>query len=154
MTLMKSLPMTYNRDMQEDKEPLFDTANTLRACLDIYGRMMPAVTVNRGPMAASCETGYLNATDLADYLAVRGMPFREAHSVSGRAVAHALSLGRELQDLSLDELRAFSPLFDQDVHDFLSVKTMVSRRNIHGGTAFDNVRKAVEKAAGELDAPA
>jgi argininosuccinate lyase len=151
ITLMKALPMTYNRDMQEDKEPLFDTVNTLRACLDIYGRMLPEVFVNAEVMAASCGRGFLNATDLADYLAVRGMPFREAHSVSGKAVAHALKSGRELHELTLDELQGFSGLIQGDIFDFLSVNTMVARRITHGGTGFDRVREAVEKAAGEFD---
>ncbi|MFH1154329.1 MAG: argininosuccinate lyase [Pseudomonadota bacterium] len=148
ITLMKSLPLAYNRDMQEDKEPLFDTVKTLKACLDIYAAMMGQITVHRQTMAAACQKGFLNATDLADYLTVRGMPFREAHSVSGKAVAHALKAGKELQDLSLDEFKGFSALIQEDVYHFLSVNSMISRRITHGGTGFDNVRKAVHKAGG------
>jgi len=150
MTLMKSLPLAYNRDMQEDKEPLFDTVNTLKACLDIYSRMIPNITVNRSRMRQASEQGFLNATDLADYLVVRGMPFREAHSVSGKAVAFALENMKELHELTLAELKAFSSLIENDVFDYLTIETMISRRITYGGTGYDNVKNAVKKASREL----
>ncbi|MFO7749320.1 MAG: argininosuccinate lyase [Desulfobacteraceae bacterium] len=150
MTLMKSLPLAYNRDMQEDKEPLFDTVNTLKACLDIYTRMVPGIEVNSQAMRRASKEGFLNATDLADYLAVKGMPFREAHSVSGKAVAFALNAGKELHDLTLDELTQFSGLIEADIYDYLSIEQMISRRVTHGGTGYDSVNKALETAKKDI----
>jgi argininosuccinate lyase len=150
MTLMKSLPMAYNKDMQEDKEPLFDTVDTLQICLDVYTRMFRHIQVHKKTMYAACKTGFLNATDLADYLVAKGMPFRTAHSVAGKAVAFALEKGVELDDLSLDELSAFSDLFEADVYQFITVEKMIERRISYGGTGFDNVKNAVKKAADEL----
>ncbi|MFO7885648.1 MAG: argininosuccinate lyase [Desulfobacteraceae bacterium] len=151
ITLMKSLPLAYNRDMQEDKEPLFDTVNTLKSCLDIYCRMIPGIQVNRETMYAAAQKGFLNATDLADYLVVKGMPFRQAHSVSGKAVAFALNREKELHELDLDDFRQFSTLIDQDIFEFLSIESMISRRITHGSTGYDNVKKAVEKAEKDME---
>lgn len=150
ITLMKSLPLSYNRDMQEDKEPLFDTIKTLRACIDIYTRMIPHVTVHEKTMRAAAEKGFLNATDLADYLVVKGVPFREAHSVSGKAVAFALGKGVELHQLSLDDLRVFSDLIEADIFQFLSTEQMIARRITHGGTGYESVKAAIEKASKSL----
>ncbi|MGD9733427.1 MAG: argininosuccinate lyase [Desulfamplus sp.] len=164
LTLMKSLPLAYNRDMQEDKEPLFDTVNTLKACIDIYAKMLPNIQINRETMLNAAQKGYLNATDLADYLVVKGMPFREAHSVSGKAVAFALNGGssqfcksdknicksKELHELSIEELKSFSDLIEEDIFDFLSIEKMLSRRITHGSTSYENVKKAVEQAAERL----
>ena len=107
LTLMKSLPLAYNRDMQEDKEPLFDAVNTLKACIDIYARMIPRMNVNKDAMERATMTGFLNATDFADYLAEKGMPFREAHGIVGKAVQYALEQKKELHELSLKELKIF-----------------------------------------------
>ncbi|MBU1169501.1 MAG: argininosuccinate lyase [Proteobacteria bacterium] len=151
LTLMKSLPMAYNRDMQEDKPPLFDTVDTLVACLDIYIRMMPNITFNEKKMASATETGFINATDLADYLASRGLPFRDAHSVVGRAVAFALDRKKELHDLSLDELKEFSPLIKDDVFAYLTTQGIIDRRMSYGGTASPCVRDAISAALKELN---
>ncbi|MBF0204204.1 MAG: argininosuccinate lyase [Desulfamplus sp.] len=151
ITIMKSLPLAYNRDMQEDKEPLFDTVNTLKACIDIYTRMIPNIEIQRQTMLNAAQKGYLNATDLADYLVVKGMPFREAHSVSGRAVAFALSDVRELHELTLEELKTFSDLIEEDIFEFLSIDKMISRRVTHGSTSYENVGRAVKKAAKRFD---
>jgi argininosuccinate lyase len=150
MTTMKSLPMAYNKDMQEDKEPLFDTVDTLAVCLEVYTRMFPHIQVRAGNMRAACKQGFLNATDFADYLVNRGMPFRQAHAVAGNAVAAALDTGRELDDLPLGELQEFSDLVSSDIFDFISLDQMIARRVSAGGTAFANVRAAVEKAQKEL----
>ncbi len=151
ITLMKSLPLAYNKDMQEDKEPLFDTVDTLKACIDIYTRMIPNIEVKRENMYNACSRGFLNATELADYLAVKGVPFRDAHSVAGKAVALALDKGCELQDLTIDEFKAFSEHIEDDIYECLTVESMISRRISHGGTGYENVRKAVEKAFSELE---
>jgi argininosuccinate lyase len=151
LTLMKSLPMAYNRDMQEDKPPLFDTVDTLLACLDIYCRMMPNITFNEKTMARATETGFINATDLADYLAAKGLPFRDAHGVVGRAVAFALSQKKELQDLSVSELQTFSPLIEGDVYQVLATRTIIDRRTSFGGTAGPCVAEALSAARRELN---
>jgi argininosuccinate lyase len=146
LTLMKSLPMTYNRDMQEDKFPLFDGVDTLKDVLDIYIRMLPTMKVQEERLKKACETGFLNATDMADYLVERGLPFRKAHSVVGKAVAYALSRGKELQDLSLKELQEFSGLVEGDIFEALSVESMINRRRSAGGTATENVKAAIRNA--------
>lgn len=150
LTLMKSLPMAYNKDMQEDKEPLFDSVDTLKTCTDIYTRMFENIEVHKKRMYDACTQGFLNATDLADYLVSKKMAFRKAHAVAGRAVAYAAGLGKELNDLSLEEFREFSNLIEKDLFEFISIDNMISRRITHGGTGFENVTKAVKKAAEEL----
>ncbi len=150
LTLMKSLPMTYNRDMQEDKPPLFDTVDTLTACLDIYRRMLPNITFKERRLAQATETGFINATDLADYLASKGLPFRDAHEVVGRTVAYGLDKGKELQDMTVAELKGFSPLIEDDVFSFLETKNIINRRTSLGGTATANVRAAVVQAKKDL----
>lgn len=146
LTMMKSLPLAYNRDMQEDKPPVFDAVDTLTACIDIYVRMLPAITVRRDRMRAALTSGYLNATDLADYLAERGLPFREAHACAGRAVSYGLARGKELHELTLEELRSFSPLIAEDIFPALTVEAMIGRRRSFGGTASENVRGAIDRA--------
>jgi len=150
LTLMKSLPMAYNKDMQEDKEPLFDTVDTLKICTDVYTRMFGNIEVHKDRMYNSCKQGFLNATDLADYLVSKGMPFRQAHSVAGKAVAQALGLGKELNDLDIEEFKNLSDLIEPDVYEFITIEKMISSRISYGGTSFDNVTKAVEKASREL----
>jgi argininosuccinate lyase len=152
LTLMKSLPMAYNRDMQEDKEPLFDAVDTLKMTLEVYTRMLPNITFKTDVMAAATTTGYLDATDMADYLATRGVPFREAHHVVGKAVGFALARGRELHELTLAELKQFSDHIEEDIFSFLSVPQMVDRRRSAGGTATANVRAAIQKAREVLEA--
>ena len=156
LTLMKSLPMSYNRDMQEDKEPLFDAVDTIKACLSINVQMIPRITVNREIMRKAASVGFLNATDMADYLVNQGMPFRKAHACVGSAVAYALGKGKELDQLSLDELKPFSPLIKADIFDHLTLEAMIDRRQSMGGTATENVARAVADArkalAGEMHA--
>ena len=150
LTTMKSLPMAYNKDMQEDKEPVFDTVDTLSICLEVYTRMLPHITVNKDRMRTACGQGFLNATDLADYLVNKGMPFRQAHAVAGRAVALAIGQGKELDDLTLEQFKNLSDLVADDVYEFIRLDQVVARRTSVGGTGFDNVRAAVEKARQEL----
>jgi argininosuccinate lyase len=146
LTLMKSLPMSYNRDMQEDKEPLFDAVDTIQACLSINVQMIPRITVNREIMRKAASVGFLNATDMADYLVSQGMPFRKAHACVGSAVADALGKGRELDQLTLDELKSFSPLIKADIFDHLTLEFMIDRRQSPGGTATENVARAIAAA--------
>ena len=146
LTLMKGLPLAYNRDMQEDKAPLFHTVDTLEACLEITARMLPQLQVRSERMRQACTRGFLNATDLADYLVVRGVPFRKAHAFTGQAVAHALSQGKELHELSLDALRRFAPGIGEEVFELLSPEQMIARRRSYGGTATEQVEAAIARA--------
>ncbi len=149
-TIVKSLPLAYNRDLQEDKEPLFDAVDTLSACVDIYTRMLPEISVKKERMSQAAATGYLNATDLADYLVGQGVPFRKAHSCAGQAVAYAIEDGRELHELTLKELSEFSPKVKKEVFQLLEAESVVNRRTSFGGTATGNVKKAVAAAGKEL----
>jgi len=150
LTMMKGLPMTYNRDMQEDKRALFDAVDTFKECLDITARMLPRLHFGRERMRLAVEGGFLNATDLADYLVTRGMPFRQAHGCAGRAVGFALAQGRELHQLTLEELRGCSPLIEKEIYSFLTPAAMIDRRNSLGGTATDQVRQAIARAEAAL----
>ena len=150
LTLMKSLPLAYNRDMQEDKPPLFDAVDTLESCLHIAAKMIPTIKVKAEQMRAAASVGFLNATDMADYLVGRGIPFRKAHSIVGQAVAFALEKGKELDELSLNELQGFSKEIEEDLFHHLTLEHMISRRSSIGGTSADNVRAAIERAQKEL----
>jgi argininosuccinate lyase len=150
LTLMKALPLAYNRDMQEDKLPLFRTVDTLQGCLDIYAKMLPNIRIRHDAMRRGASTGFLNATDLADYLVERGMPFREAHGCAGRAVGYAAKTGKELHELTLTELRSFSSLIEKDIFVHLSVEQMIDRRKSFGGTATENVLAAIAAAEKDL----
>ena len=150
LTLMKSLPLSYNRDMQEDKEPIFRSVDTLCACIDIYTRMLPRLKVNGAKMRKAASLGFLNATDMADYLVKKGMPFRRAHSCVGTAVASALSQNKELHELSLAELNTHSNLIEEDIFEHLTLENMIDRRISAGGTATENVRQAIVNAKAQL----
>ena len=146
LTLMKSLPLSYNRDMQEDKQSLFSSVDILQACIEIYTRMLPRIQVNENKMRSAASVGYLNATDMADYLVGRGVPFRKAHEIVGKAVSFALSANKELHTLSLKELQALSSVIQDDVYEHLTLEHMISRRLSAGGTAPKNVGAAIETA--------
>jgi len=146
LTLMKGQPLAYNKDNQEDKEPLFDTADTLLVTLEIYADMMRGIKVNKEAMRKAAAEGFATATDLADYLVKKGMPFRDAHEVVALAVRHAADKGCDLADLSLVELQKFSPQIDEDVSHVLTLEGSVASRNHIGGTAPEQVRAAIRKA--------
>jgi len=150
LTTMKSLPMAYNRDMQEDKGTLFSSVDTLGACIAVMTKMLPRVTFKKDVMRNATTTGFLNATDMADYLVGKGTPFREAHAVVGRAVAYALGQGKELDQLTLEEMRTFSAEIDAALLDALTVEQVVNRRTSSGGTATENVKAAVSLAGARL----
>jgi argininosuccinate lyase len=143
LTITKGLPMTYNKDLQEDKEPLFDAIRTIEACLTMTRLVLERITVQSERMIESSAKGYLNATELADYLVSKKMPFREAHSLVGKIVARALELGAALEDIPLRDYQSFSPLFDEALFAHLDLKTCVSRRKQVGGTAPETVAKAM-----------
>jgi argininosuccinate lyase len=146
LTAMKGLPLTYNSDMQEDKEPLFDAVDTLEAILHVVPPMLRTLTFRVDRMREAAGAHYSTATDLADYLVRKGLPFREAHEVVGHVVRHGLAQGKELGALSLDELRRFSPLIEGDVHRALTVDASLQARSVIGGTAPDAVKRALDAA--------
>ncbi len=152
LTLMKGQPLAYNRDNQEDKEPLFDTVDTVRDCLRAYADMMPHVSVRRDVMKKAAIAGYTTATDLADYLVRKGVPFRDAHAIVGQSVRHAIDVGRDLGELALEDLQRFSDRIDSDVFQVLSLEGSVSARSHIGGTAPAQVRAAVVRARERLAA--
>ncbi len=151
LTIMKGLPLSYNRDMQEDKENLFSSVDILSRCLDIYLKMIPRLKINGEKMKNAVSKGFLNATDLADYLVTNGMPFRRAHTCVGEAVAYALSKNKELDELTLKELKSFSSLIEKDVFDVLTTKQMINRRKSFGGTCEDNVKSAIKNAEKSME---
>ncbi len=151
LTLMKGLPLSYNRDLQEDKGLLFQGTDTLKACLEVFAQMLSRMQFNKEAMRRAADSGYLNATDLADYLVSRGFAFRDAHKCAGETVKFAISQGKELQDLTLEELKSFSSSIQKDVFEILKVESMISRRSSFGGTARRCVASAVEKAKGDLE---
>lgn len=150
LMLMKSQPLAYNKDNQEDKEPLFDTVDTLRGSLRVFADMMPAVEVNREAMKAAAMQGFSTATDLADYLVRKGIAFRDAHEIVGRAVRLGVETGRDLSEMSLDELQQFSGSIGEDVFSVLTLEGSLSARNHEGGTAPDQVRAAIAAARQRL----
>jgi len=146
LTLMKGQPLAYNKDNQEDKEPLFDSIDTVKASLHVYANMIPEMTVHRDIMKQAALSGYSTATDLADYLVRKGVPFRDAHEIVGKAVRHGIENQKDLAELPLAELRLFSPMIEQDVFDVLSVEGSIKSRNHLGGTAPDQVYSAIQRA--------
>ena len=152
LMLMKSQPLAYNKDNQEDKEPLFDTVDTLRDCLHAFADMMPARTVNAAVTRAAARRGFATATDLADYLVRRGLPFRDAHEVVGKAVAHGVATGTDLAEMPLVTLQGFSRLISEDVFGVLTLEGSVNARNHVGGTAPAQVRAAAQSARERLTA--
>ncbi len=146
LTLMKGQPLAYNKDNQEDKEPLFDTANTILDCLHAFADMIPAIEPQRDNMRAAAATGFATATDLADYLVKKGLPFRDAHEVVGQLVALAISMQCDLAELSMEDMQAASPLIEQDVLDVLTLDGSLAARDHLGGTAPGQVAAAITAA--------
>ncbi|WP_185233533.1 argininosuccinate lyase [Teredinibacter franksiae] len=151
LTLMKSQPLAYNKDNQEDKEPLFDTIDTVKDCLRAFADMIPALEANRESMYEAAKRGFSTATDLADYLVRKGIPFRDSHEVVGKSVAYGIEQGKDLSEMSLQELQQFSSIIDNDVFDVLTLEGSVSARNHIGGTAPQQVLNAVKVAKTDIN---
>ena len=151
LTLMKSQPLAYNKDNQEDKEPLFDAIDTLTDTLRIYSEMIPGITVNHEAMRNAAMRGYATATDLADYLVKKGIPFRDAHEMVAQAVRFAESKSCDLSKLTLTELQQFTPLIEEDIFSVLTLEGSIKSRNHVGGTAPDQVRQAIAQARHDLE---
>ena len=151
LTTMKGLPLAYNKDMQEDKEAFFDARDTLVKGLTVFTAMLRTVTFRKDVMEKGASGGFTNATDCADYLVKRGVPFRDAHAVVGRLVAHCLNENKALLDLSLEELKQFHPAFEADVFDDLSMLSCVEKRRIPGAPAPDMVQAAIDEGRKSLE---
>ncbi|MEO9654539.1 argininosuccinate lyase [Marinomonas sp.] len=150
LTLMKSQCLAYNKDNQEDKEPLFDTVDTLKGSLRAFADMIPAIEARKEPMYEAARRGFSTATDLADYLVRQGVAFRDAHEVVGKAVGYGVKEGKDLSEMTLEELKSFGSMIEQDVFDVLTLEGSVAARDHVGGTAPAQVLKAVERAKADL----
>ena len=148
LTVLKGLPMTYNRDLQEDKEPLFDTVDTVKGCVKTLAAMIRHLQFNRLRMREEAAKGFSTATDLAEYLVMKGVPFRESHGIVGRLVAYSIRSGKALHDLTLSEYRKFYQGFDEDIFACLKIENAVNAKNSLGGTAEKNVRKRLAEIEG------
>lgn len=152
LTLMKSQPLAYNKDNQEDKEPVFDAIDTVKDCLRAFADMVPAIQPRKEKMYEAAKRGFSTATDLADYLVRRGVPFRDAHEIVGKSVGYGVQTGKDLSEMSLAELKQFSDVIEQDVFAVLTLEGSVAARNHIGGTAPVQVKAAVERAKKSLAA--
>jgi argininosuccinate lyase len=150
LTVLKGLPLSYNRDLQEDKESVFDAVDTVEACLRVFAALLKEIKINADRMEEAARSGFITATDLADYLVRKGMPFRRAHRMVGEMVAYCIGQKKELNQLSLQELAGFSNLIGEDLFQALEVKNSIESRIVPGGTATETVLKAIEQAEKEL----
>ena len=144
LTMMKGLPLAYNKDMQEDKEAVFDAVDTVKMCLPVFTNMIKTAVFNKNNMYNAAKGGFTNATDAADWLVKNGVPFRDAHAILGQLVLYCINNNKALEDLSLDEFRAISPVFDETVYDAISVEKCVEARNIPGGPSPEYIKKLIE----------
>lgn len=151
LVMLKGLPLAYNKDMQEDKEAIFDAFDTAKLCLTVYAPMIATMKVNAANMIAAAKGGFINATDLADYLAKRGVPFRTAYKLTGQIVADCAALGKALEDLTLDEYKAYSEVFGEDLYDEISLAACVAKRVSAGGAAPANIPVQLEYLRGVID---
>ena len=151
LTLMKSQPLAYNKDNQEDKEPLFDAVDTVHDCLRAFADMVPAIQSRKEAMYEAARRGFSTATDLADYLVGKGIPFRDSHEIVGKSVAYGIAENKDLSEMSLEELQQFSTEISADVFDVLTLEGSVAARNHMGGTAPKQVTAAAQRALNALD---
>ena len=145
LTVMKGLPLAYNKDMQEDKEQIFDAVDTVKMCLPVFSNMLATMKLRKDNMLGGAKGGFTNATDVADYLVKKGLPFRDAHGVVGRMVAYCIEHKKVIVALDMAEFKEFSPLFDEDIYDAISLETCVNLRKITGGPAKDTMKKIIEE---------
>jgi argininosuccinate lyase len=154
LTVMKGLPLAYNKDMQEDKEPVFDAIDTVEQCVPVFAAMVDTLTVKNKNMARAASGGFINATDCADYLVKKGLPFRDAYMIIGRLVNMCIKTGEDLETLTLKDFRAISSVFDEDVYQALLLKTCVNGRKVYGGPARESVEKQIANIEAFLEARA
>ncbi len=151
LTTMKGLPLAYNRDLQEDKEPLFDAIDTAGACVELMARLLAELNFNTDKLLEETQKGFITATDLADYLVRKNLPFRRAHHITGEIVQYCIENNKKLEELDLNELKEFSNAFSEDIYEFIGVESSVNQRKSFGGTAPELVKKAIKEAKIELD---
>ena len=151
LTTLKGLPLAYNKDMQEDKEALFDARDTLVKSLVVFNAMLSTCTFRTANMRKGADGGFTNATDAADYLVKKGMPFRDAHAVIGHLVLHCVKENKAILELTLDELKQFSEMFEEDVFEACSMEACVGLRDVPGGPAPDRVRETIEAGKAWLE---
>jgi argininosuccinate lyase len=153
LVLMKGLPLAYNKDLQEDKEALFDTVKTVKACLEAMTILLrEGLEFRTARLAAAVAEDFSNATDVADYLAARGIPFREAYNLVGKVVKTCIAAGKLLKDLSLEEWKQLHPAFEADIYQAIAPQQVVAARNSYGGTGFEQVREAISAARSKISA--
>ncbi len=149
LTLMKSLPLAYNKDTQEDKEPLFDTIDTVKGSLKVFADMIREMTVNAEPMRIAAARGFSTATDVADYCVRKGIPFRQAHEIVGKTVRYCIENGKDIPELRIDEFKSFSDAIEEDIYDFVTLEASVNARRATGGTAREAVESEIKRAREE-----
>ncbi len=156
LTVLKGIPLAYNKDMQEDKEPVFDAIDTAKICLQVFAPMISAMKANEENMMHAAQKGFINATDLADYMTKKGMPFREAYKITGTIVSDCIRKGTVLEKMSIEEYKEYSDIFEEDLYDAIDLINCVKRRNSEGGTSVESVeaqiayvKKEIEKELGE-----
>ena len=152
LTMMKGLPLAYNKDMQEDKEQFFDAIDTVKMCLPVFSGMLSTMKLRKGRMLDGAKGGFTNATDVADYLVKKGLPFRDAHAVVGKMVAYCLDKDTVIDALTMDEFKTFSDIFENDVYDAISLETCVNMRKIVGGPAKETMSKIIEQYKNNFEA--
>jgi argininosuccinate lyase len=145
LTVLKGLPLAYNKDMQEDKEGIFDSVETVKICLEITAEMLSVTVFNRDAMYKAASGGYINATDVADFLVTKGLEFRNAYKITGKIVRDSISKGKTLEMLSLNEYKEYSPLFDEGIFEAIDLTKCVRDRTSYGAAGFDSVKKQIEE---------
>ncbi|MDO5702938.1 MAG: argininosuccinate lyase [Lachnospiraceae bacterium] len=149
LTVCKGLPLAYNKDLQEDKEPVFDAVDTVKASLSIFKEMLQTMQVNTGTMSKAAKYGYMNATDAADYLVSKGIPFRDCHEIIGNMVLYAINKGVALDELTMEEFKSFSDAFDEDIYDAISIVNCIKAKQSEGSTSFESVEQQLSNLASE-----
>ena len=144
LTTMKALPLAYNKDMQEDKELSFDAIDTVKGCILLFTNMLDTMTFNKAVMEASAKKGFTNATDAADYLVNKGVPFRDAHGIVGQLVLFCINKNIALDDMTIDEFKSISPVFEDDIYEAISLETCVKKRMTIGAPGMEAMAKVIE----------
>ncbi|RRD40940.1 argininosuccinate lyase [Leptotrichia sp. OH3620_COT-345] len=145
LTTMKALPLAYNKDMQEDKESIFDSIDTIKISIEIFYKMLSTLKVNKEKILTSMKKGFLNATDVADYLAKKNIPFRKAHKISGKIVSYCEDKNIDIEEMTLEEFKNFSDMFENDIFNEITLKNCVNKRNSYGGTSYENIKMQIKK---------
>jgi argininosuccinate lyase len=145
LTVMKSLPLAYNKDMQEDKEAIFDAVDTVKMCLPVFTKMITTMRINRDKMCKAARGGFTNATDMADYLVKKGIPFRSAHEIIGKMVLYCIQNNKAIEQLTIDEFRTFAPVIEPDVYNEISLEKCIVGRSLPGGPAPETMQKSILK---------